>query len=297
MELPQQQIKLLAIDIDGTLLNPQKQLTPRTLAAVRAAQEAGIIVTLATARRYRNSLQFAHALGIDIPLVTCDGALVIHHPDGTVMHTRPLAASIAQEAVSIMVRHHVQPVVQHINGSIEETWTGHEEFDTPGFTAYFTVFPENVRRMHHTALCMGQPDPLRVVAFASDEQVAGLIPEISNLPCTWDAVKFGNYGCAELAVTHQDCSKASGVLALARYLDIPLEQVMAIGDGTNDIAMLRAVGWGVAMGQAAHPVKAVAQAVTASNAEDGAALAIERYALRCASTQADSNSRKRATCR
>ncbi len=90
------------------------------------------------------------------------------------------------------------------------------------------------------------------------------------------------------------CSKGSGVATLAKYLDIPLEQVMAIGDNNNDIAMLRVAGWGVAMGQASEVVKAAAQAVTACNWEDGVALAIERYALRREAT-ADSNSLKRTT--
>lgn len=297
--LPQQPITLLAIDIDGTLLNPQKQLTPRTIEAIRAAQAAGIIVTLATARRYCNSVQFARTLGIEIPLIICDGTVIMHHPDGKIMHMHPLDAEIAQEAVNIIVRHQLQPVVHHIvetTETIEETWTGLAEFDTPGFTAYFTAFPDNVRRLEHLTLCVGQPDPLRVVVFASHEQVEAMLPEVSALACTWDTVKTGNYGYAELSIKHQDCTKASAVLALARHLDIPLAQVMAIGDGTNDIAMLKTVGWGVAMGQATDAVKAVAQAITASNAEDGVALAIERYALPCAATQAASNSRNRTTC-
>jgi hydroxymethylpyrimidine pyrophosphatase-like HAD family hydrolase len=82
-----------------------------------------------------------------------------------------------------------------------------------------------------------------------------------------------------MAIMGPACTKASGVVALARTLGIPLEQVMAIGDNNNDIEMLREVGWGIAMGQASERVKTSAHAVTASNAEDGVALAIERYAL------------------
>ena len=69
-------------------------------------------------------------------------------------------------------------------------------------------------------------------------------------------------------------------MALAQQLGIPLAHVMAIGDNNNDIEMLEAVGWGVAMGQAADNVQSIAQAVTTSNAEDGVARAIELYALR-----------------
>jgi 5-amino-6-(5-phospho-D-ribitylamino)uracil phosphatase len=279
MDVPAQAIKLIAIDIDGTLLNPHKQIAPRTFAAVRAAQEAGIIVTLATARRYANTRPIADELGITIPLILCDGALIIEHPQNQVLYTRFLQADIAQQAANIMVHHHVQPIVQHICGNVEETWSGQAEFDNPPLAPYLMAFPGNLRRMQPDALCTGQPDPLRVVAFATEAEIYGMLTEISALSCTWDTVKRGNYGCAELAVMHRDCSKAAGVCALAERLHLDLAQVMAIGDNTNDLEMLHTVGWGVAMGQASDAVKASARAITASNAEDGVALAIERYAL------------------
>src|SRR5690348_9871673 len=99
MKAPSQPIKLLAIDIDGTLLNPHKQLTRRTRDTIRATQEIGTTVTLATARRYCNTQPIATKLGIEFPLVICDGALIIQHPQGTMLHTQPIPAAIAQEAV------------------------------------------------------------------------------------------------------------------------------------------------------------------------------------------------------
>jgi Cof subfamily protein (haloacid dehalogenase superfamily) len=295
MNMASQAIQLLAIDIDGTLLNPQRQITPRTRAAIQAAQQQGIIVTLATARRYINTAPIAAELGISIPVILCDGALIIAHPDGAVLHTRVLDAAIAQQAVEILVHHGVQPVVHHVNGLIEETWTGQAEYDNEWVTGYFSTFPDHLRRFPYASCCIGHPDPLRVVAFTSEEIVNRLIPEISELDCAWNMTRRGSYGTAELAIMHTACSKASGVIALARQLAIPLQQVMAIGDNNNDIEMLQSVGWGVAMGQAPNHVKAIAHAVTTSNAEDGVALAIENYALRL-STQTLSNSFKRATC-
>jgi Cof subfamily protein (haloacid dehalogenase superfamily) len=277
-------IKLVAIDIDGTLLTPQGEVTPRTLTAVRAAQEAGIVVTLATARRYLNTRQFAEALGLAIPLITYDGALIIQHPQGKILHTNPLQAVIAQQAVETLVRHNVQPVVHHIVDAVEEIWTGPAELDTAWITDYFNTFPRVIRRLPYATLCTGHEDPLRVVAFAPKEVIASLVPEISSLQCAWNAIPQGNYGYAEMAIMHTHCSKASGVVALARQLDIPLAQVMAIGDNNNDIEMLKAVGWGVAMGQASDVVRSSAQAVTSSNAEDGVARAIEQYVLRSRST-------------
>jgi 5-amino-6-(5-phospho-D-ribitylamino)uracil phosphatase len=293
--IPPQDIRLLTIDIDGTLLNPQKHITPRTRTAIQAAQQQGIIVTLATARRYINTAPIAQELGITIPVILCDGALIIEHPDGNVLHRQVIGATVAQQAVEILVQHGVQPVVHHINGMIEEIWTGLSEYDNEWVTEYFATFPANMQRLPYVSCCTGQPDPLRVVAFTSEEIVHRLIPEISLLDCAWNMTRRGSYGTAELTIMHATCSKASGVQTLARQLAIPLEQVMAIGDNNNDIEMLQSVGWGVAMGQASDNVKAIADAVTTSNAEDGVALAIERYALR-ASSHALSNSFNRATC-
>jgi Cof subfamily protein (haloacid dehalogenase superfamily) len=290
-------IKLLAIDIDGTLLNPQKQITPRTQKAIHLARAAGIVVTLATARRYRNTAPIATALEMEIPLVLCDGALAMHHPDASVLFTQLLDTYVAQQAVDIMVQHGIQPVIQLVNGATEETWTGYSAFDNEWVATYFSLYPEHTRRLAYAQCCIGQPEPLRVVAFASDEVVTALIPQVAALPCAWNYTQRGSYGTAELTVMNPVCSKASGVALLAQHLGIAMEEVMAIGDNNNDLAMLQAVGWSVAMGQAPETIKAVANAVTTSNAEDGVALAIERYALGLDwDANAASNSRNRLTC-
>lgn len=285
-------IKMLVIDIDGTLLNPAGEITPVTRAAVQAARQAGILVTLATARRYCNTAPVAMELGLDIPLILYDGALIVEHPQGGILHTHPLAAAVGQQAVALLAGNGIQPIVHPATGMAEEIWTGPAELDNLWVEAYFTTFPEQMRRMPYASLCDGHPDPLRVVAFADEETIMGLLPAVSNLACSWITTKRGNYGSAELALMDSNCSKASGVKALARHFGIPLEQVMALGDNNNDIEMLRSVGWGVAMGHASGAVKAAACAITGSNREDGVALAIERYAL-CRSTTVPSNSLRR----
>ena len=296
MKLAPQQIKLLIIDIDGTLLNPQRQVTPQTRAAIRAVQATGVIVTLATGRSYSNTFQLADELGINIPLITYDGALILHHPYRTIIHTHTLVASIAQQATEILIEHRIQPIIQHMNGTSEEIWTGHVEFDNPELAEYFAVFP-NAQRMDHATLCTNQPDPLRVVGFASEEALSQLAPFVDALDCAWYTIERGNYGCSEITIMNKTCSKASSVITLARYLNIPLSEAMAIGDNINDLEMLQTVGWGVAMGQAPAIIKEAAHAITASNVEDGVAQAIESYIFcRKRDTYAASNSRNRTIC-
>lgn len=275
-------IKLIAIDIDGTLLTPKGQITLRVRSAIQAAQRAGIIVTLATSRRYIGARDIAVALGLELPLIVYDGALIVHHPSRAILHSQPLSYLVASQAIDIFQRYAVQPVVQPCETALcvaEEVWLGPIEHDQPELATYLSFAPDRNRRMTYAQLCRSGQEPLRVVAFASETAIQRLLPEISLLDCSWHILARGSYDCAELSIMHSSCSKASGVAALAASYHLPIEQVMALGDNNNDIEMLRSVGWGVAMGQASEKVQAAARAVTASNQEDGVALAIERYAL------------------
>jgi 5-amino-6-(5-phospho-D-ribitylamino)uracil phosphatase len=293
MQEPSQPIKLLAIDIDGTLLNREKQITEHTREVIQAAKAAGVIVTLATARRYQNSVAFAEALGIDMPLILCDGTLTMQYPQHTVVSTHLFDADSAQQAVDTLVRHAIQPVVHHITEQGEETWSGPAEFDNAEVTPYFNIYPD-IKRLPYDELCTGKPAPLRVVAFTSKEAIHAVSPAIAGIDCAWYTIERGNYGSAEIVTMNSSCSKATALATLAGAFGLSMDQVMAIGDGINDREMLQAAGWGVAMGHASDTLKASADAVTGSNSEDGVAQAIERYALRDA-RYSFSNSRKRAT--
>src|SRR5579875_2557722 len=118
MEKPSTAIKLIAIDIDGTLLTPTGQITLRTRAAIEEARRAGIIVTLATARRYIGTMAVAAELGIELPLIVYDGAMVVSHPSRAILVSRTLSSDTARRAIEIFQRSHVQPVIHPCeNGS------------------------------------------------------------------------------------------------------------------------------------------------------------------------------------
>src|SRR5438105_14266663 len=99
METTSMKIQLLVIDIDGTLLNPAGEITAYTRAAVQAAQQAGIGVTLAAARRYFNPVQIANELGLHGSIILYDGAPIVQHPARTLLQSGPLNAPIGHEAV------------------------------------------------------------------------------------------------------------------------------------------------------------------------------------------------------
>lgn len=282
MENPSEEIKLIAIDIDGTLLTPEGLITPRTRIAIQLAQQTGIIVTLATSRRYIGARNIAVALGLELPLIVYDGALIVHHPSQVILHSQPLSIHMAAQAVEIFRRYNVQPIIQPSEVArcvLEEVWSGPAAHDQPELATYLSVALERLRRMPYEQICQPEREPLRVVAFASETAIQTMLPAISQLACSWHTIAQGSYNCPELSIMHPDCSKANGVAALAAHFHLTMEEVMAIGDNNNDREMLQKVGWGVAMGQAPEAVRAAARAVTAPNSEDGVALAIERYVL------------------
>lgn len=282
MEDVSQTIQLIAIDIDGTLLTPTGQITPRTRAAIRAARHAGVIVTLATARRYIGALAVASALGLELPLIVYDGTLIVNHPSRSIVACQTLDPTTARQTIELFRQHAMQPVVHPCESEQcvkEEVWTGPAAYDNPGLESYLAAAGERVKRMPYEVLHARATQALRVVAFAQRDALEKMLPALSGLACSWNFAPSGSYGSAELAILPLNCSKASGVAALAAHYQIELEHVMALGDSYNDLEMLSMVGLGIAMGQAPEQVKAAARAITTSNQEDGVALAIERYVL------------------
>ncbi len=271
------------LDIDGTLLNEQGQITPRTRQAIQAAVDAGVLVTLATARRYFSASTFAADLGLKAPLVTYDGALIREYPSGEVWHTNLLPALLGQAAVDAIAQHGLQPVVQYIFAEGERMLTGPESGDTPSEATYLGIFSALFERRPLNELCIGGADPLRVVAFGAQERLEAIAEELRPLPCQLYLNPRGSYDSAELSIMSPTVSKGNALSVLSSRLQLALSETMALGDSFNDLSMLGIAGLGVAMGQAPPAVRAVAHALTLSNSADGVAVAIERYLLNGAS--------------
>ncbi len=271
--------RLLMLDIDGTLLNEQGEITPRTRRAIERAQAAGIVVALATARRHYSAALFAADLGLNGPVVSYDGALIRDHPSGEHWHSDPLSALVGQVAADVIVRHGFQPLAQYNLAHGERILTGPQAGDTRWEAAYFSIFASQLERRPLDKLCNGNGDPLRVVTFGPLERLALIADELRPLPCQLYLNAMGSYGSAELSVMSPTVGKGSALTLLSNRLGIAPGETIAMGDSFNDISMLRLAGLGVAMGQAPPEVQAVARAQTLPNTQDGVAHAIERYLL------------------
>ena len=175
--------RLLMLDIDGTLLNEQGQITPRTRRAVAAAQAAGVVVALATARRYLSASQFATELGLAAPVVSYDGALIRLHPSGERWHSDPLPAVVGQAAVDAIARHGLQPLAQYNQEDGERVLTGPASGDTLWSDVYYDLYAAQFERYPLDELCAGRGDPLRVVAFGPLDRLEHTAEELRPLPC------------------------------------------------------------------------------------------------------------------
>lgn len=273
-------IRLVATDLDGTLLDPQGCITPRTHAAIQALADSGVLLALATGRRWTGASLAASALDFRGPMIHMDGALTRSYPDGSILNSATLDRAIAQRAVEAMATYGIQPIVQYSDHHDEYLHVAEEVFYPEWTASYVAAFHQQIRFRPVADLCAMDIDPVRLVAFAPLSVLRRVAVDLASPGCGRQLLLDGNYGTAELTLFAAGASKGNALALLASHLGIPLEETMAIGDAVNDISMLRMAGLGVAMGHAPRRVRASADAVTANNAEDGLAQAIEDYVLR-----------------
>lgn len=274
MSRPALPVRMLALDLDGTLMGPDRVIRPRVRAAIAGALAAGVSVTLATGRMYRSAVPYAVALGIRVPIICYQGAYVreVPAPDGEpgrVLRHTTLSAPVAREAIAWARRRGFDPHVNLDDRLLMEVGDeGAEDYERlSGIGAEFV--PDLIA-------AVGRP-VTKVLAVG-----AAPLPEdhLEDARRAFD-------GTAQVTVSHPDylewtapgVTKARAVRWLARRMGVPLGQVMAIGDQYNDAEMIAEVGHGVAMGGAPEAVRAVARHVTAPLEADGAALAIEALVL------------------
>ncbi len=283
-------IRLIAVDLDGTLLDPAGQISPRTLRAIAAAHDRGVVIVLATSRRFTGAAPIAEALGNVDALAVYDGAHVRAFPSGDILFAYALPAALGQRVSEIMAAHGLQPIAQHADAGGERLIAGPLSARANWAAAYLANAAAQVEHAPLARVCAGGPDPLRVVAFGPVRRARHAARAVAahfavaesiepHMEVGTQVLGLGSYGAAELTVFSPAASKGSALTQLARHFDIPLSQTMAIGDGLNDISMLRAAGLGVAMGTAPRVVQRAASVLTGGNHEDGAAQAIERYVL------------------
>ena len=284
MPEPRFPIRLLALDLDGTLIGPDLVLRTRTCEAIREAVRRGVEVSLATGRMATSARPFADELGLRGPIIAYQGALVRRMPEGAqrlgglVFH-RPLPAAVARETIAWSLAHGFEPHLNHLERFIIPA---HD----PKADDYSAFLGARAELVPDLAAWIRRP-VTKVLAVAPAGRPMAMLAE----------AREHFRGRAEVTVSHPQfieflapgVSKGRAVRWLARRLGVPLEQTLAMGDQYNDLEMIESVGHGVAMPSAPAAVQAVARYVAPPVEDEGAATIIEELVLarRSASSRTD----------
>ena len=261
-------IKLIALDLDDTLLRNDLQISPRAKAAIRHAVERGVAVTLATGRMFASALPFAQELGLDLPLITYQGALV-KYADGRVVYHRPIPLGIARELVDFIL-----PYGHHLNVYLnDELFMQQDSPEGQRYAAIAKVPVHLVADLRDIIVT----EPTKLVVIAKEPQLDVLAEDLQlNFGNKINLTKSKPYF---LELAHPLATKGKALATLAKSLNIEAHEVMAVGDSPNDLDMIKYAGFGVAMGNAVEEVKKYARYITCSNDDDGVAEVIEKFVL------------------
>lgn len=270
-------IRLLALDLDGTVFTDDKRITPTTLQALEEAIAAGVVVIPATGRPLDGLPQaFLEIPGVKYAL-TCNGAAVWRLADRTKLVDMTFSTSQSLDAMAMMEQYRCTVDI-YVDGKVyttPESLQNAELYAPANMLEYIRATRKPVDNLKEMIRQQNaRVEKLNMFFFDPDERSRALA-QVQG--CSWILPSWSMPENLELNAAGVD--KGQGMLALASRLGIAPEQTMACGDSVNDLAMLKAAGLGVAMGNAAPDIQAQADAVTDSNQADGVAKAVYRYIL------------------
>ncbi len=271
---PELPIRLIALDIDGTLVDDDVVLQDRTVATIRRAIHRGLRVSLVTGRMTLSAVQFAMTLGLTDPVIGTQGGLIREMPrqvgrTGKLLRHRPLDPTVAREAVAWSRQRGLDPHVNHLERLIIRA-------DDPLVDDYSAFLGTRATRV---------PDLMAWIQHPITKLVAVGPP---GLPIrVLEEARGAFAGRADVTVAHPrflefvapGVSKGEAIRWLARRYGVALGSVLAIGDQLNDLEMLAAVGHGAAMPTSPGEVIEAARYVAPPVEDEGAAQLIERLAL------------------
>ncbi len=263
--------KLLALDLDDTLLNAQSGISAQNKDAIMRATKSGVLVTLATGRMFRSALPYARELAIELPLITYHGALVRTARDEETIYHRPVPLQLAKS-----VAEHCRERGYHVNAYMDDELFVEEEND---FSRYY----QSIAKIKVTAVgdlipFLSEP-PTKLTVINRDGKLPLLQQELRAL--YGDELSILISRPHFLEITDRRATKGHAVKFLAQRHGIERKNVAAIGDSYNDVDMLLYAGMGVAVANAPDDVRAAADFITLSNEEDGVAFFIDEYLLKC----------------
>lgn len=280
-------IRLLAIDIDGTLLDSQWKLPRANRDAITAAAALGIEIVLVTGRRFTFARPIAEQLPVEWTLIASNGA-VVKSQQGQTLARRLLPCAHALAVLSAAGEHrHTALLLFDRDGPGQIVTESLDPSHAPikGYFERNRAYLRQVKRLEDVlADSVGNDDPIQVLFAGAFEPMRALTEQLELSPSRVDVnitrTEYPDRDFTLVDVLNRQCNKGTALADWARRRSIPTSQVMAIGDNWNDLEMLEFAGLPVVMGNSAEKLKRKGWAVTAGNNEDGVARAIEKLLLK-----------------
>lgn len=261
--------KLLALDLDDTLLDETLQISQQNREAIQRAAQKGVLVTLATGRMYCSALPYAQQLGIELPLITYHGALIKTVEGSETLYHCPVPLALAKEIITIAGAGHY-----HVNVCLNDELYVAAENEHSHY--YQQVAQVKINAVGDLMPLLTQA-PTKLTIIDTEKRLLILQEELQK--------RFGQQLVISISrprfleITAKQATKGQALRYLAELHQIPRSQVAAIGDSYNDLDMLEYAGMGVAVANARETVKAVADHITETNYNHGVAVFIQQYVL------------------
>lgn len=261
--------KMIAIDLDGTLFTDELTISPGTVEAVQKAIELGTVVTIATGRMFSSAKLVAQQLGIDAPLITYQGAMIKAVGKADALYERAVSPDVAKKLIHIAREKEI-----HLQVYQDDILYGAAETDKLIAYAEAVQVPYAIEP---DLLALAEKGFTKLLFIDEPDVLALLQKELQEI--------FGESAYIEkskknyLEVTHPEANKGTALLFLANALGIDQSEVIGIGDNHNDLELVKAAGFGIAMGNAVQEVKEIADYTSLTNNDEGVRHAIDTFIL------------------
>ena len=265
--------KVIALDLDGTLLDPTKHILPESIEALAKAKNAGVKVVIVTGRHYNAIAPFYQALALDTPAICCNGALLYDYQENKVTDADPVNPEQAIKLLELLEKHQIKCLMYADDKMIYQEATGH----ITRTENWFKSVPESQRPIyqHVNALKDAAREVSHIWKFALTDSDTDKLHNIRSIIEDELHMSFDQSWHDQVDVAQKGISKGKRLEQWVTSQGLSMKDVIAFGDNYNDISMLEKSGLSVAMGNAVDTVKDISDRIIENNDQPGIAKVIE----------------------
>ncbi|MBC9785798.1 HAD family phosphatase [Heliobacterium chlorum] len=266
-------IRLVAMDLDGTLLDEKRTVPEPVRQRIAELQQKGVLFTLATGRLFPSAIRYARQLSLQTPIIVCNGAMIRDLLEDRMLHHLALNRELALEVLRLLKDRGHDALRFSFYGDEVLTDTPHEQ--TENYQQGLGVSFSNVADLSEHLLQTPEQHPTMLVLMTDPAVTRPLTAEIAEK--LGDSIFVTNSHDHFVEILHPRATKGEALAQLAASLSIPRESVMAIGDNRNDLSMIRWAGQGVLVANSPQEIQGDADWVTSASRSWGVLEALNRY--------------------